>query len=54
MELGRFYNSKDESIILAQTHNHARLVLNKRKNGLKRMSHKIKKLNKNKETNMFL
>ena len=33
MELGRFYNSKDESIILAQTHNHARLVLNKRKNG---------------------
>jgi hypothetical protein len=42
MELGRYYNSKDESIILAQSHNHARLVLNKRKNGLKRMSSKNK------------
>jgi len=27
MELGRFFNSKDEPIVLAQTHNHARLVL---------------------------
>jgi hypothetical protein len=27
MELGRFFNSKDEPIVLSQTHNHARLVL---------------------------
>ena len=27
MELGRYFNSKDEPIVLAQTHNHARLVL---------------------------
>lgn len=27
MELGRFFNSKGEPIVLSQTHNHARLVL---------------------------
>lgn len=27
MELGRYFNSKDEPIVLSQTHNHARLVL---------------------------
>ena len=26
-ELGRFFNAKDEPIVLSQTHNHARLVL---------------------------
>jgi hypothetical protein len=27
MELGRYFNSKDEPIVLAKTNNHARLVL---------------------------
>jgi hypothetical protein len=27
MELGRYFNNKDEPIVLAQSHNHARLVL---------------------------
>jgi hypothetical protein len=27
MELGRYFNSRDEPIVLSQTHNHARLVL---------------------------
>ena len=30
MELGRFFNSKDEPIVLSQEQNHARLVLTRR------------------------
>lgn len=35
MELGRFFNSKDEPIVLSQTSNHARLKLDNKKMGLK-------------------
>lgn len=35
MELGRFFNSKDQPIVLSQTGNHARLKLNNQKMGLK-------------------
>lgn len=31
MELNRYFNSKDEAIDLSKSHNHARIVLNKRR-----------------------
>lgn len=34
MELGRYFNSKDEPIVLAKTNNHARLVLQRRSRNL--------------------
>jgi hypothetical protein len=30
-ELGRYFNARDEPIILSQSHNHARVVLKKAK-----------------------
>jgi len=30
MELGRYFGSNDEPIVLSQSHNHARVVLNRR------------------------
>ena len=34
MELGRYFNSKDEPIDLSQSNNHARIVLNRRSRNL--------------------
>lgn len=34
MELGRYFNSKDEPIVLSKTNNHARLVLQRRSRNL--------------------
>jgi len=31
MELGRYFNSKDEPIVLSQSHNHARIVLHRQR-----------------------
>lgn len=36
MELGRYFNSKDEPILLSKDHNHARLVLTQRRKNLKK------------------
>ena len=35
MELGRYFNSKDEPIVLSQVHNHARLVLSNKQQAKK-------------------
>ena len=35
MDLGRYFNSKDQPIVLSQTSNHARLKLSNKKMGLK-------------------